>query len=301
MTRHVPIGIKTSPQAVEWNVLDAMWARIGSHDVFESVWMNDHLTDIAQDRGGASLEALTAMAALLHRVPGRWVGHAVLSNTFRHPAILAKAATVLDHATGGRFIVGLGAGWHLGEHEAFGIPLPTMRERFDRFESAVGVLRALWSTEATSPPGVTRPDPYYPLAGATNEPAPVSPGGPQLWLGVGGPRGIALAATQADGWVMPAVDIRSGRSTDLDDFSRGRDAIIEGLMAIGRDPATFEFGAQFPAGSTSEDRATALARGNDAVRRGATHVLVNLRPRSGPDGVDAVAREVAEPLRQAIG
>jgi alkanesulfonate monooxygenase SsuD/methylene tetrahydromethanopterin reductase-like flavin-dependent oxidoreductase (luciferase family) len=263
--------------------------------------MNDHLTDIAQDRGGASFETLTAMAALLHRVPGRWVGQAVLSNTFRHPAILAKAATVLDHATGGRTIVGLGAGWHLGEHEAFGIPLPPMRERFDRFESAVHVLRALWSAEATSPPGVTRSDPYYPLTGATNEPAPLTEGGPKLWLGVGGSRGIALAATQADGWVMPAVDIRSGRSTDLDDFSRGRDAIIDGLEAIGRDPAGFEFGAQFPAGSTPEDRATALERGKDAVRRGATHVLLNLRPRLGPDGVDAVAREVAEPLRQAIG
>ena len=57
MTRHIPIGIKTSPQAVDWGTLDAMWARVGSHAVFESVWMNDHLTDIAQDRGGASLEA----------------------------------------------------------------------------------------------------------------------------------------------------------------------------------------------------------------------------------------------------
>ena len=301
MTRHIPIGIKTSPQAVDWAALDAMWAQIGTHDVFESVWMNDHLTDIAHERGGASLEAMTAMASLLHRVPGRWVGHAVLSNTFRHPAILAKAATVLDHASGGRFIVGLGAGWHVGEHAAFGIPFPPMRERFDRFESAVHVLRALWSTDAAAPPGVTRPDPYYPLTEATNDPSPLTSGGPKLWLGVGGRRGIALAAAQADGWVMPAVDIRSGRSTDLDDFSRGRDAIVDGLAAIGRDPATFDFGAQLPTGSTSEDRATALAQGKDAVRRGASHVLLNLRPRMGPDGIDAVAHEVAEPLRQAIG
>ena len=49
MTRHIPIGIKTSPQAVDWATLDAIWARIGTHDVFESVWMNDHLTDIAFD------------------------------------------------------------------------------------------------------------------------------------------------------------------------------------------------------------------------------------------------------------
>ena len=172
MTRHVPIGIKTSPQAVDWATLDAMWARIGTHDVFESVWMNDHLTDISFDRHGPSLEALTAAAALIHHVPGRWIGHAVLSATFRHPAVLAKAATVLDHATGGRFIVGLGAGWHEGEHVSLGIPLPPMHERFDRFESAVHVLRALWSPEAAAPPGVTRPDPFYPLVEATNEPPP---------------------------------------------------------------------------------------------------------------------------------
>ena len=79
--------------------------------------------------------------------------------------MLAKAATVLDHATGGRFIVGLGAGWHEGEHVPFGIPLPPMPERFDRFESAVHVLRALWSEAAPRRPGVTRPDPFYPLTG----------------------------------------------------------------------------------------------------------------------------------------
>ena len=301
MSRHIPIGIKTSPQAVDWATLDAMWARIGSHDVFESVWMNDHLTDIAFDRHGASLDALTAMAALVHRVPGRWLGHAVLSNTFRHPAVLAKAATVMDHATGGRFIVGLGAGWHEGEHVSLGIPLPSMRERFDRFESAVHVLRALWSAEAFTPPGVTRPDPFYPLIEATNEPPPLSPTGPTLWLGAGKKRGIALTAAMADGWVMPAVDILSGRATDLDDFSRGREAIIGRLQGTGRDPTTFEFGAQVPTGETAGDRTKALEAARDAHRRGATHIILNVRPKLGPDGVDVVAREVAEPLRQAIG
>jgi alkanesulfonate monooxygenase SsuD/methylene tetrahydromethanopterin reductase-like flavin-dependent oxidoreductase (luciferase family) len=301
MTRHIPIGIKTSPQAVDWATLDATWAQIGTHDVFESVWMNDHLTDIAHDRHGPSLESLTAMATLIHRVPGRWVGHSVLSNTFRHPALLAKAATVLDHATRGRFIVGLGAGWHEGEHVSFGIPLPPLPDRFDRFESAVHVLRALWSADAASPPGVTRPDPFYPLVEATNEPPPRTPGGPQLWLGAGKRRGIALTVALADGWVMPAVAISSGRASTLDDFSAGRDAILGGLDEVGRDSATFEFGAQVPTGSTREERATALEQARDAVRRGATHVILNLRPRLGPDGVDDVAREVAEPLRQTIG
>jgi alkanesulfonate monooxygenase SsuD/methylene tetrahydromethanopterin reductase-like flavin-dependent oxidoreductase (luciferase family) len=297
----IPIGIKTSPQAVTWPELDAIWARIGEHEVFDSVWMNDHLTDIAVERHGASLEALTAMATLAHRVPGRWLGHAVLSNTFRHPAVLAKSATVMDHATGGRFIVGLGAGWHVGEHESLGIALPPMRERFDRFESAIRVLRALWSAEAATPPGVTLPDPFFPLVEATNEPPPLSPRGPKLWLGAGKERGFDLTATLADGWVMPAVDILTGRPTDLDDFSRGRDAILGRLSSAGRDPGSFDFGAQIPAGSSPDDRANALAAALEATRRGATHVILNLRPQLGTDGVDAVAREVAGPLREALG
>jgi alkanesulfonate monooxygenase SsuD/methylene tetrahydromethanopterin reductase-like flavin-dependent oxidoreductase (luciferase family) len=182
-----------------------------------------------------------------------------------------------------------------------GIPLPPMRERFDRFESAVHVLRALWSSEAAVPPGVTRPDPFYPLEGATNEPPPPDGGTPRLWLGAGRKRGIALTAEFADGWVMPAVDVLSGRATDLDDFRTGRDAILGRLEAIGRDPATFDFGAQIPAGSTAEDRTKAVDAGHEALRRGATHLIINVRPRLGPDGVDAVATDIAGPLRQAIG
>jgi alkanesulfonate monooxygenase SsuD/methylene tetrahydromethanopterin reductase-like flavin-dependent oxidoreductase (luciferase family) len=296
----VPIGIKTSPQAVDWPTLDAAWARIGEHEVFDSVWMNDHLTDVSQEVHGSSFEALTAMAALVHRVPGKWVGHGVLSVTFRHPAVLAKAATVLDHATGGRFIVGLGAGWHEGEHAPFGIPMPPMPERFDRFESAVHVLRALWSAEATTPPGVTRPDPYYPLREATNEPPALTPGGPPLWLGGQKRRGIALAAAVADGWLLPAV-VALGSPSDLGYFSEKRDAILAALEAAGRDPTGFEIVAQVPTGTTSTDRAWALGQAHEAVDRGATSVILGMAPSLGAAGVDAVARDVALPFREAFG
>ena len=300
MVRQVAIGIKTSPQAVDWSTLDAAWARIGEHEVFESVWMNDHLTDVSRPEHGASLESLTTMTALVHRVPGRRVGHGVLSNTFRHPAVLAKAATVLDHATGGRFIVGLGAGWHEGEHGPFGIPLPPMPERFDRFESAVHVLRALWSQAAATELGVTRPDPFYPLTEATNEPPPLTPGGPPLFLGGQKRRGIALAAAVADGWLQPSVS-GPGQPTDLAYFIDRRDAMLDALAAAGRDPATFEFGAQVSTGTTADDRREALRAAIDAGRRGATIVILGMAPRLGAAGVDAVAREVAVPLRDALG
>ncbi len=300
MTRHIPIGIKTSPQAVDWATLDAAWATIGEHDVFESVWMNDHLTDVSKEWHGPSLEAVTTMATLVHRVPGRWVGHAVLSATFRHPAVLAKAATVLDHATGGRFILGLGAGWHEGEHHPFGIPMPPMPERFDRFESAVHVLRALWSAAAAEPPGVSRPDPFYPLADATNEPAPLTPGGPPLWLGGQRPRGIALAAGLADGWALPSI-VAPGEPADLDYFSERRDAILAALAAAGRDASTFEIAAQVGTGTTTADRRWAVGQARSAVERGATQVILGMPAHLGAAGVNAVAREVADPVREAIG
>ena len=98
------ISFKTSPQRVDWATLDATWRLAGELGGWDGAWMNDHLTDMDPDTPGPSLEAFTLLATLVHHVPGVRVGHAVLSNTFRHPVLLAKAATVMDHATGGRFV-----------------------------------------------------------------------------------------------------------------------------------------------------------------------------------------------------
>ncbi len=202
------ISFKTSPQRVDWATLDATWRLAGELGGWDGAWMNDHLTDMDPDVPGPSLEALTLLATLVHHVPGVRVGHAVLSNTFRHPVLLAKAATVMDHATGGRFVVGLGAGWFEGEHEPFGIPLPPIGERIDRLISAVEVLQALFSPEAVAAPGVTRPDPFYPLAGAVNAPAAAHPGRSADLPGrpeaardrPGGAAGGRLAADGHRGW-----------------------------------------------------------------------------------------------------
>jgi alkanesulfonate monooxygenase SsuD/methylene tetrahydromethanopterin reductase-like flavin-dependent oxidoreductase (luciferase family) len=298
--RRVEIGIKTSPQGVDWPTLESAWARIGEYPVFDAVWMNDHLTDIGQERAGPSFEAFTAMAALAHHVPGKWLGHAVLSVTFRHPAVLAKAATVLDHATGGRFILGLGAGWFDPEHTPFAIPFPPMPERFDRFESAVHTIRALFSQEATTEAGVTRADPFHPLVGATNDPAPSTPGGPPIWLGGQKRRGIALAAAAADGWLLPAVTADKN-PTDMSYFADRRDALLAALDEVGRDRTGFTLAAQVPTGMTTGSRAEGLAAALEAVELGATHVILGMPPRLGAAGVDEVARTVAEPLREAVG
>jgi alkanesulfonate monooxygenase SsuD/methylene tetrahydromethanopterin reductase-like flavin-dependent oxidoreductase (luciferase family) len=291
---HNTIGFKTSPQGVEWIQLDEIWAAAGELDVFAAGWLNDHLTDMS-DTGGPSLEALTLLATLAHHVPGAWVGHGVLSNTFRHPSVLAKAATVLDHATGGRFVLGLGAGWHEGEHRSLGIPLPPIRERIDRLESAVEVLHALFSTDAAAPPGVTRPDPFYPLDAAVNLPAPRTPGGPPIFLGGQRRRGIALAGRAGDGWLLPGINAGDDRY-----LAQKRERLLRSLEEAGRPADGFAFVGQVHLGQGGQDRSRALTQARAMHRAGATHVILGLAPGQGPEGLRAIAREVAEPLLESM-
>ncbi len=296
-SRPGPVGFRVSATeltGLDWSRIDATWALAGELPVFSAGWMSDHLSDASRERNGPAFESLTMAAALAHRVPGKWVGIVVLSNTFRHPAVLAKSATVLDNVTGGRFILGLGAGWHEGEHDAFGIPLPPLPERFDRYESSLRVLTALFSDEARTPPGVSLDDPFHPLSNATNEPGPIRPGGPPIWLGGQKRRGIALTARYAEGWPMPG-----NRPGDVDYFATKRDEIRRALEAAGRDPDAFTFAAQLSCGSTAASRRAALDTSRAFVRAGANHVILGVPAAVAPDGLRAVAREVAEPLAES--
>ena len=288
------IGFKTSPQNVDWATLEEAWAEGGRHDVFDSAWLNDHITDPGRDRGGPSFEALTALAALARHVPGKDVGHAVLSATFRHPSMLAKEAITLDHVTDGRFILGLGAGWHVGEHEALGIDLPPLRERFDRFEATVQLLKALFSERAVSDPGVTLDAPPFRLAGATMEPGPVRPGGPPVWLGGQGPRGLRIAARLADGWNY-AANLRGTR----EGFRERREWLFRACDEVGRDPAELTLSVQLIVGADAQGRRQTVDEAAGYVAEGASVVILTTLARWGAEGIRTVAAEVAAPLKDA--
>ena len=286
----------TSTDGIDWPAMRETWARAGASGVFDAGWVSDHVSDAGRERGGSAFEAFTSLAALATSVAGLWAGVAVAANTFRHPALLAKQATVLDNITGGRFILGIGAGWHVGEHEQFGIPLPPIEERFARYEHAVEVIAALFSPAARVEPGVTLDDPYYPLRCATNDPPPIRPEGPAIWLGGQKRRGIALAARFAEGWPMPG-----NRPGDVAYFSQKRDEIRRALEAVGRDPDAFTFAAQLSSGLTDADRREALETATAFVQAGASHVIIGVPGRLGPDGLDAMAAQVAVPLRERAG
>src|SRR4029079_14592032 len=82
---------------LDWPRIDETWALAGELPVFSAGWMSDHVSDASREHNGPAMESLTTVAALAHRVPGKWIGIAVAANTFRHPALLAKSATVIDN------------------------------------------------------------------------------------------------------------------------------------------------------------------------------------------------------------
>ena len=208
----------------------------------DSLWRSDHFFSVMGRTERPSLEAWTSLTALAQRSRRIRFGPLVSPMTFRHPALLARMAAALDLLAGGRLTLGLGAGWNEQEHAAFGIPLPPMRERMDRLEEGIGVIRALWSGGP-----VTRDGRYYPLREATLLPRPAqSPGPPILIGGDGEVRLLRIVAQHADEWNSHAHGVEAYRAkrAKLEEHCRavGRDAdaITRSLMTgvlIARDAA----------------------------------------------------------------
>jgi F420-dependent oxidoreductase-like protein len=135
---------------------------------------------------------LAGLAAATTRVR---LGPLVCGNTYRHPAVLANIAAAVDHISHGRLILGLGAGWQTNEHAAYGIELPPVRERLDRFEEAVQVVLGLLRQQRTTLAGK-----HYTVTDAPNDPKPVQERLPLLIGGGGEKRTMRIAARFADEW-----------------------------------------------------------------------------------------------------
>jgi alkanesulfonate monooxygenase SsuD/methylene tetrahydromethanopterin reductase-like flavin-dependent oxidoreductase (luciferase family) len=162
---------------------------------WEGVWIADHF--MPNDDGALDQpmhECFALLAALAARVPEVRLGSLVAGNTYRHPAVLAKAATTIDHISGGRFVLGLGAGWQENEHERYGIDLGTRGERLAWFEEACTVVRSLRDEARTSHEGAR-----YQLREAPAEPKPI--GRLPLLIGASGEAKMpAVVARHADEW-----------------------------------------------------------------------------------------------------
>jgi alkanesulfonate monooxygenase SsuD/methylene tetrahydromethanopterin reductase-like flavin-dependent oxidoreductase (luciferase family) len=199
---------------------------------FDHAWLVDHLVDTDGPPDRPCLEAWTLLAAIAARTSRIRLGVLVTSNTFRHPAVLLKAAVTVDHISGGRLILGLGTGWHADEHRRYGVDLPDAAERVDRFAEAVELISLLMAQERTTYAGR-----YYRLEDAPLQPRPLQVPRIPILIAAHRPRMLRLAARYADQWdtfaAMPDT-ATDGVETALAERIRYLD---EACRAIGRDPA----------------------------------------------------------------
>lgn len=181
---------------------------------WHAVYLADHFMG---DGGGfgppetPTLEATAGLAALAALTEQVRVGSLVLGNTYRHPAVVANWAATLDHVSGGRAILGVGAGWQVNEHEQYGIELPPPGERVARFDEACRVLRGLLDAPPATVEGA-----HYRLTDALCSPPPVQERLPLL-IGGKGDRMLGVVARYADQWNMWGLpDTIAARSAVLD-------------------------------------------------------------------------------------
>ena len=165
-THPIRFGVFTGVAQTTWPDLLEVWQRIDEMG-FDTGWVPDHFYAGYGDPDGPCFEAGTVLAALAARTRRIGVGPLVLSNTFRHPAVLANMAASLDHVAEGRFTLGLGAGWLQSEHDGYALPFGTTRDRIERLDEALTVIRLLHTERRASFAGR-----FYRLDDALCEPKP---------------------------------------------------------------------------------------------------------------------------------
>ncbi len=211
---------------------------------WDGVWFADHFMPNTDGASGDTLECWVVLATLAAQVPRLRLGSLVCGNTYRHPAVLAKMAATVDVLSGGRLVIGIGAGWRENEHRRYGIPLFDVRERLARLDEACQVIKALTMQRRASFQGR-----YYRLEDAPLEPKPVQQPLPLLVGGGGEKVTLRIAAAHADEWNT------WGDPTVL----RHKIGILHRhCEQLGRDPADIRISAQ---ALVSFDEAGAVAEG----------------------------------------
>ncbi len=226
MARPCRIGIQLPEveRPVAWPELFAM-ARAAETAGFDSLWLGDHLLyDLPGGVTRGPWEVWTSLAALAAVTRRIELGPLVASVSFHSPAMLAKQAATVDAISGGRLILGLGAGWNEREYRAFGFPYD---HRVSRFEEAFTIIRRLLRDGRVDFHGS-----YHRLDDCVLDPAPVRPGGPPLMLGSIGDRMLRIALPHVDAWNMWWNQYRNS----LAGFAAVRDRVDEAAVRAGRAP-----------------------------------------------------------------
>lgn len=186
---------------------------------YDSAWFVDHLMFEDNDQ----MEGWTAISYLSALYPEFHFGNAVLCQSFRNPALIAKMGATLQFMSGGRFILGVGAGWHEPEYTSYGYDFPSANVRVEQLEEYVQIVKAMWTE-----PRATFKGQYYRVEEAYCEPKPDPV--PTIMIGGSKPKMLRLIARHADWWNVSWTGIKDYRE-QVEEMERACDE-------VGRDPAT---------------------------------------------------------------
>lgn len=236
---------------------------------FDAAFVFDHFRPLYGDDDGPCLEAYTLLAALAARTSTIRLGALVTGVTYRNPSLLAAEAVTVDHVSGGRLNLGLGAGWFEREHRELGFPFPAVRERIERLEDTVASVKALMTSDDARFEGR-----HHRLRGATYRPRPVQRPHPPIWIGAMGEKvTVPLAGRLADVWHTFG---------DLEAVRRRSRILDEAATAAGRDPDSILRATNLSLSEPWDD----VHRRIEAVRDAGFGYLVVGWPSEGGDRLD---------------
>ena len=214
-------------EGVSWPQWQALAAACEKHGI-PALFRSDHYLPLDGAHERQVLDAWGTVLALAAQTTTLRLGTLVSPATFRHPSVLAKMAVTADHVSGGRIDLGLGAGWHDGEHAAYGVPFAAMRDRMDVFAEQLEIIRGLWGAGEFAFEGR-----HYTLAGVDAQPKPLQDPMPLIVGGSGAPRSAALAAKYASEYNTPFAGV--------DEVRERRARVVDAWYDAGRDPGTLRF------------------------------------------------------------
>ncbi len=236
------LGVHVGQQNMSMNDMRALWRKLDQAKVdWISAW--DHFYE-APPAGGTidHYEAMATLGALAAETSHARLGCLVFYVGYRNPASIAKAATTLDHISGGRFELGLGAGWHNQEATAYGYDFPRVGIRLDMLDEAATIIRGLLTQERTTFHGE-----HYQVENAANLPSPLQERLP-IWIGgLGEKKTLRLVAKHADGW--------NAAYTSVERFTHLSAVLDQWCEKQNRDPATLKrsINLSFNLGMTQEE------------------------------------------------
>lgn len=296
----------------QWGLTWARWQALlktAEQQGFQCVFRSDHFTIGPPDED--SLETFISLTYAADHTNTVELGTLVAPTTFRHPALTARMAAQIDDLSGGRFVLGLGTGWHEREHHQFGIPFYDVNTRFEMLEDALEITTRLFSSETP----VSYTGRHYSLDEAIMLPRPARKGGPPILIGGNGmKRTLPLTARFAQEWNGVWIGVAGYRERIarldqlLDENGRGRSAVKRSLMTqvvIGADDAAVraKLDGKEPADEIRE-RSMIIGTPSQVVDQigayvdaGCQRFMLMWRDQTDLDGLDLLASQVLRQLK----